>query len=144
MLWEKEGKLKIFLFTRFWGKTSEALFKTFSMDLSKQLSASLEENSYEHTLFLKKPCFLIIVGHWTIKNQTLSKRFGHECPNSILRAHRKISRRKVSLGKIFILSTSDIRPNFFCLFVGKRLDLLVKNLICMSIWTFPGNFFSLK
>ena len=74
----------------------------------------------------------------------MSKRFGHECPNSILRAHRKISRRKVSLGKIFILSTSDIRPNFFCLFVGKRLDLLVKTLICMSIWTFPGNFFSLK
>ena len=108
-------------------------------------SAYLEEKNLGKTrLFLKKQCFLIIVGHWTVKYQTLSKRFGHECPNSLLGAHRKISRRKVSLGKIFILSTSDIRPNFFCLFVGKRLDVLVKIEICMSIGTFPGNFFALK
>ena len=81
----------------------------------------------KNTFFLEKQCFLIIVGHWTVKYQTLSKRFGHECPNSILRAHRKISRRKVSFGSDFHFINFGHQTEVFLSLCWKTFRLASQN-----------------
>ena len=49
--------LNFFLFTRFWGKNSEAFFKIFSMDWSKLHSAYLQKKLRKNTFFWKSNVF---------------------------------------------------------------------------------------
>ena len=49
--------LKFFLFTRFWGKNSEAFINIFSMDWSKLHSAYLQRKLRKNTFFWKSNVF---------------------------------------------------------------------------------------